>query len=337
MQDVITYPFNLKLPDPSSSMRMFNITPVVVYQTQDRRIDKTHWHDFLQIWYTVSGNYLHYVNGVPYLQKPGSAILIFPYMLHHIDSSASDLTETQVVRISVKRDSLEGIGAPYLPYTFNTAYFDGKQLPVNLSFNADKKKLADSLCLDLLAEFEKQAGMQSYRLLKLVAQFLALCSEHSKISVSKKTLQVVREKNGCMDEAMRFLVHNHSQRITLDDAAGAAMMSRSHFSASFKAATGQTYHTYLRALRMKNAIDMLQQTKNSIGQIAEEAGFYDDCHFRKTCIDMYNTTPLDIRRKLSQWKRCYGDSIFRNTMQRTRWAISYEESIKAHECSMSFY
>ena len=72
-----------------------------------RQISSTHWHDYLQIWYTVSGSYLHTVRGIPYEQKPGSAMLIFPYTKHSIDSSGSNMDGTTVISFSVKKNYLE--------------------------------------------------------------------------------------------------------------------------------------------------------------------------------------------------------------------------------------
>ena len=105
----LVYPSAIGNLQLSASKRMFQVVPLIVQKLSDKRISSTHWHDYLQIWYTVSGSYLHTVEGVAYEQKPGSAMLIFPYTKHSIDSSCSDLDDTPLVDIC-------------FPYRFSITY-----------------------------------------------------------------------------------------------------------------------------------------------------------------------------------------------------------------------
>ena len=50
--------------------------PFMVRTISDRRLADSHWHDYTQIWYTVSGSYTQTINGVKLQQTAGSAALI---------------------------------------------------------------------------------------------------------------------------------------------------------------------------------------------------------------------------------------------------------------------
>ena len=67
MDNCIIYPVICKnSPSLCSSNPLFSVAPITVKTLSDKRISSYHWHDYLQIWYTISGNYLHTVNGVTY-------------------------------------------------------------------------------------------------------------------------------------------------------------------------------------------------------------------------------------------------------------------------------
>lgn len=338
MKPSMVYPSAFGGPSLSTDRRIFNVVPVTVGTICDNRICATHWHDFLQIWYTVSGSYSHTVNGIPTRQEAGSATLVFPYTSHYIDSTDSNLSETLVVQISIKKDTLENLGIPFFAQACNAGCFDTFSLPSHIHLHGSQKRRADRICTELLFEYHKKLDMNSYKMLMLTADFLTLCIDESAQKQSARTLQANRERNACIDEAMLFLKDNYKQDITLDDICNAAMMSRRSFTNGFRAVTGKCCSDYLRNLRMRSAIELLRKTKKSIGEIAEETGFYDSSHFYKICMDLYGVPPLTLRRDLSQWTREYGDALYQRSKRSSGWALVFDEaSLERHRCAMSFY
>lgn len=338
MNTCLVYPTALGNLELSASRRIFQVVPVTVQKLSDNRIRSTHWHDYLQIWYTVSGSYLHTANGVTYEQKPGSAMLILPYMKHSIDSSKSDMSETTVISISIRKDTLESNSIPFLPHAYDNASFDSIHLNPHLLFSGKDKEAADRICMELLMEYSKHASMQFSKLYTLVADFLERCANRSEKRYSKREIITAQNRNACIDEAMVFLINNSAKRLTLSDVSSAATMSRSHFTASFHTATGQSCHSYINLLRMRNAVYLLRYAEKSISEIAEECGYYDNSHFRRQCMEMYGISPLALRKELSQWSREYGDKLFQRTVRNASWAISFDEDIwDRHSCAMSFY
>ena len=338
MDACIIYPDALGGPKLSEWRQFFRVVPVTVDTLRDRRLSYYHWHDYLEIWYTVSGNYYHSVNGIQYRQDPGSAILVFPYTIHRIDAIEADLSNTVVLQISVKKNALETRGIPFFAQSFHSACFDSVLLPQCRNFCGAQKTKADAIGLELLEEYRKKMNMNSYKMLMLTGEFLALCAHDFGQKISSCTIQKIQKKNACLDEAMTFLAHNSAQRITLDEISKAAMMSRRSFTSEFSTMVGQSCHDYLRSLRMRNAVEFLRKTRKSIQETADENGFYDASHFYKVCMDLYDTPPLTLRKELSQWTREYGDRIYRRTIQEASWALTFDEASWArHQCAMSVY
>jgi transcriptional regulator GlxA family with amidase domain len=66
---------------------------------------------------------------------------------------------------------------------------------------------------------------------------------------------------------------DYTQRLTIDDLARRARMSKFHFIRAFKVETGQTPHQYLRALRIERAKHLLETTPAPVTDICEQIGF----------------------------------------------------------------
>lgn len=332
------YPAAFSGPALSDWNRIFGVVPVTVGSIVDHRSCATHWHDYLQIWYTVSGSYRHTVNGVTSLEKPGTATLVFPYVPHRIDSLQTELSEACIIQINIKKGALESRGIPFLAHSFHEISFDARTLSPRIRFFGDRKKRADTICLKLREEYGKKQDINPYTMVTLVSEFLELCAETPLRQQSAQALRIAQARNGDIDEAMLYLRSNLSSDISLEDVANAAMMSRRSFTANFRTVTGKCCGDCLRQFRMTKAIGLLRKTDKTIAQIAEECGFYDASHFNKVCTDFSGSAPLLLRRELSQWTREYGDSLYQRSIQHCSWAIDFDEAaMERHQFAMSFY
>lgn len=336
MQDPIIYPFKFDMPSLSYSKRIFNVLPFYVNITRDKRISETHWHDYLQIWYTVSGEYLHTLDGVTYTQKPGDAILIFPYMIHHIDTSASKFPETMVICVSIRKDELMRQCIPFLSHTYRDATFDLFRLSPFVSLRGKEKAAADNLFNDILEEYDKKMAMHFNKIFSSIARFFELCISNSTDSVSKLELASMRTRFECIDNSMDFLLSNFSNPIKINELSRCAMMSERGFLDAFSPTIGQAPHNYIIRLRMRYAVELLRKTNMSIAEIAEKSGFYDSSHFNKKCKELCGMSPLAYRRYLSKWTREVGDALYQKT-KAGAWCLTFDEAnAERHWYAMSY-
>ena len=333
-----TYPAALGGLYFSTNRRLFQVVPVSVHTVENQHWGTSHSHDFLQFWYTISGNWYHTANGITTNQEPGSAALIFPYTPHSINTSQSDPAQLQVLEVSVKKHALEAFGVPFQICSSYSASLDTHLLPQTVTFTGAHKNAADNICLEILSEFKKKQDMNSYKLLMLTASFLELCAAQSSETLSSKSLHTARDRSACIDEALTFLGDNLHKNLTLDEISKAAMMSRRSFTSGFHTVTGQSRGDYLRQIRIRTAVNLLRKTPMSISQVAQSVGFYDTSHFYKLCTELYGVSPMQLRRDLSQWTREYGDRIYQEALQELSWTNpSDEASMERHRCAMSFY
>lgn len=74
-------------------------------------------------------------------------------------------------------------------------------------------------------------------------------------------------------------------------------LSRSHYTDSFRRATGYAPLSYLNHLRMQRAVQLLNTTDLSIKQIGEQLGFADQFYFSRAFSKMHNHSPSEHRRR----------------------------------------
>ena len=85
------------------------------------------------------------------------------------------------------------------------------------------------------------------------------------------------------------------QRHELDELAAIAGLSRSYFSRIFHAVAGMSLRDYLRAVKLKRAIELVRSSTRSLTDIAVESGFYDLAHRDKAFRQRFGTSPYDFR------------------------------------------
>lgn len=86
-----------------------------------------------------------------------------------------------------------------------------------------------------------------------------------------------------------------ADRVTLDDLAREAHLSRYHFLRQFTVATGHTPHRYLTRLRMARAGDLLRSRRYDVSQVAQRCGYASTASFGTTFRAHFGTTPSAYR------------------------------------------
>jgi len=87
-----------------------------------------------------------------------------------------------------------------------------------------------------------------------------------------------------------------AEPLTLSDLAAAAGLSRMHFAAQFRAATGSSPHEYLLVQRIEAAKRLLMETELSLVEIALSVGFLAQAHFTTVFKRLTGDTPARWRR-----------------------------------------
>ena len=95
---------------------------------------------------------------------------------------------------------------------------------------------------------------------------------------------------------MSNLILQSTKKITIDDMAKVACISKYHFSRLFKESTGQSPYKYLSQYRIDKAKDLLISTNLSVNEIALRVGFDDMSSFIYLFKQHMHVSPLQFRK-----------------------------------------
>lgn len=100
---------------------------------------------------------------------------------------------------------------------------------------------------------------------------------------------------GAVKRAVEFLNDRLGEKISLEELANAAGLSRYHLIRVFKKSCGLTPHAYLTQQRINRASSLLKSGETPLSEIALATGFTDQCHFTKTFRSLTGATPGRFR------------------------------------------
>ena len=85
------------------------------------------------------------------------------------------------------------------------------------------------------------------------------------------------------------------EQLDVDDLARAAGLSRAHFSREFRAAFGESPHSYLLTRRMERAAALLRNTDRSVVDVCFSVGLQSVGSFTSSFKRTYGVTPTEYR------------------------------------------
>ncbi|MEM1312930.1 MAG: AraC family transcriptional regulator [Pseudomonadota bacterium] len=111
-----------------------------------------------------------------------------------------------------------------------------------------------------------------------------------------KTVRPVQEDVAALDDArlrraVEYLRAHLAEDLSLDQLAGVAAMSTSHFARAFKAATGRSPLQFVIAERLEMAMVLLRTTRLPVAEIAHRVGYGDAPRFGRHFRRRFGTTP----------------------------------------------
>ena len=101
-----------------------------------------------------------------------------------------------------------------------------------------------------------------------------------------------------LDSIAKHIQENYMGELTLDKLARLACMSRFNFCRAFKERFSQSFISYVNGIRLKNAGELLKDSRTSITEIAFSVGYRNSGHFNRVFKAVYKMSPREYRRKM---------------------------------------
>lgn len=106
-----------------------------------------------------------------------------------------------------------------------------------------------------------------------------------------------------VQKVIRYIEENYDKKITVSDAAELCHYSVSHFSAFFKAQTGNNFVTYLNNVRLHHVLHLISVTDWDINEIAHRTGFGDINYLNRLFKRAYGMTVQNYRKALRKGEK----------------------------------
>ena len=103
--------------------------------------------------------------------------------------------------------------------------------------------------------------------------------------------------NDPIEEVLRYVKRNHTQKISIEDVCKHFGYSRSYVSHVFKKRVGQSFRQYLTQLRIEDARSLLKHSNLTITEIALSVGFSDSTYFSYVFKTKVGISPSAYRKK----------------------------------------
>ena len=144
-------------------------------------------------------------------------------------------------------------------------------------------------CTDMKEYLLLQHALQLWRILFLNLRPGLAPGEQRGNTILQARLQIM----------IQYIHDHYFSRITLQDIAGAASVSKSEALYCFRTGIGSSPVAYLIKYRLGRAADLLLTTRMSVSGIARECGIDNAGYFCRSFKQEYGMTPLEFRKKQS--------------------------------------
>jgi AraC-like DNA-binding protein/quercetin dioxygenase-like cupin family protein len=248
---------------------------------------KMHSHQFYEINIIAKGQGRHYIENTSMPTKAGDVFVIPPEVKHGFFSDHP----LDIYIILIKSDFMKRYAEELSALEEFTILFDiepqircasGKKY--GLSFGYKEFDLFEAQIKELIfAEKQSQFIYQNALLLSLICRLCAKIGGQQLKSGNKKEILNV----------MQYIKANLDQKLTLNEIAKIANMSKATLNRHFKTTVGLSPMIYILKTRVSKALELLSEGKVSKTEIAQMCGFYDVSHMNKYLYPSTSLAPLE--------------------------------------------
>lgn len=245
-----------------------------------------HWHREMEILYILNGHATVNMDGEKYEMNPLDAIVIDYSKIHEVLYA---LPQTMGICIHISRNLL---------YRF----LNNQEL---MTFHCAKKRLTEEqkeayerICAKLeklTVLYVNQQKTYQLRSNSIILEILADLIEYFSEPLTPVTGYTRLSNIERLEQACDYVEHHYKEEITLQDAADELGLNREYFCRFFAQNMGISFIKYVNQVRVNHIYQDILHTEDSIQEIMERHGFFNQKLFYKTFKEHYGCTPREAR------------------------------------------
>ncbi|MBZ0302926.1 MAG: AraC family transcriptional regulator [Anaerolineae bacterium] len=175
---------------------------------------------------------------------------------------------------------------PHAPWSIHWSHFGGADVPALLDLahiTAAEPVIRVRDQVNVLALFNAlagtlQSGYSLHHLMRAAAILRHLLSELALLNVYTPTTDA---RGLDIEKTIQYMLEHLAESCSLDELAGQAHLSISHFSHQFRARTGYAPIDYFIRLKIQKACELLETTDMKIEEICYALGYADPYYFSR--------------------------------------------------------
>lgn len=245
-----------------------------------------HWHRELEILYILNGHATVHMDGERYELNPLDAIVMDYAKIHEVIYA---MPQTMGICIHVSRQLMRR----YLPDSelIGIQCAEKRILPEQRQYYSE---FCENL-KNLTVLYVDQRKTYQLRSTALILDILACLIEHFSEPVAKSDSEAKISNMERLDRICDYVEHHYGEEITLQDAADELGLNKEYFCRFFKQNTGTSFIRYVNQVRLNYIYQDLLHTDDSVQEIMERHGFYNQKLFYRMFKERYECTPRELR------------------------------------------
>lgn len=247
-----------------------------------------HTHAYCEIFFLKTGSCIYHVNNNTYHLTAGEAMVVAPGDSH--STSYEGLVPCERIIVYCKPEAI--------PESFLKKHDSiSKNIRRSGKIILDKKGQikTDGILLRMMEE-NNMPDEHSFELLGLYVMEMLLCLDRSGIFVCE-SLRVNDGISTDIADTLTYIAQNYRLPLSLEDVAGQINLSPTYLSKKFRKVTGITFKEYVNYIRIKQAVQALLTTDDSITKIAVDCGFNSSNYFKDIFRKINGISPRDFRKQ----------------------------------------
>lgn len=273
--------------------------PVAIYLDDvSYRYVNWHWHEEFEVGFVTEGAVILGSGNRIYELKSGDVFFVNSNVLHSMRNKApsqSAIFKSIAFHSTLISDHRESVFYKkyLLPILLDSNLKDCVIKEEHACYNRIYSLLNNlwNILSQEPEDYEIQVRNELSNLFSTLKQFQKTMAEHplrnGKDDLPEKRVQLLLD----------FIHSNFKRKITIEDLARSASVSKTEVLRCFKSIIGVSPIHYLNSYRLQRAAALLLDTKKSISEIAIDCGFEDNSYFSKQFKKKYQLTPQEYRGK----------------------------------------
>lgn len=251
-----------------------------------------HWHEELEFNYIVRGSIKFFTSDKSYVFHQGEAFFINSNVLSALESK---LDEQAAVESHLFHPIFLG---GHFKSIFSTKYLEpvihNKRIDI-LEIRGKTKQQRQILSkLRMLSQLQQKEDTEFQTRNILSEIWLLLLEEIKNLKNDNVSGRLMSQER--VQTMMSFIQQNYHQKISLDDIAASAAVSRRECIRCFKSYIHKAPYEYLLTYRIEMAKRLLRETDLLIIDIALNTGFSNGAYFTKIFKEITGKTPKEYRK-----------------------------------------